>query len=190
MTLSTAFGRVCNAYPEVTAEALPRHPLAQFVRTALPPLVHAALGQDPRYRVKGSVGRGVHWARVPWLGIFDRTVTTSAQRGYYVVYLWCADGSGCYLALVHGVEALRQQAGRATGTVLQPRLQQARQALGLAGPPPVLDLRLGRTRGLAADYERAAVLACPYSTHAWPPEAQWHDDLHGIMHPYRRLVER
>lgn len=38
------------------------------------------------YRVKGSVGAG-RWTDVPWIAVFDTRITTSAQRGVYIVYL-------------------------------------------------------------------------------------------------------
>ena len=35
--------------------------------------------------VEGSPGQG-NWAAVPWISVFDPAITTSATRGYYVVY--------------------------------------------------------------------------------------------------------
>src|SRR5262249_52580282 len=37
--------------------------------------------------VEGSAGAG-NWAAVPWISVFDPAITTSATRGYYVVYLF------------------------------------------------------------------------------------------------------
>jgi len=54
-----------------------------------------------KYKVEGSPGKG-NWAEVPWIGIFDRKITTTATKGYYIVYLFIADMSGVYLSLNQG----------------------------------------------------------------------------------------
>jgi hypothetical protein len=61
------------------------------------------------YRVKGSVGLG-NWSETPWVGVFDPMVTESAQRGFYVVYLFRKDGSGVYLSLNQGTTAVQAEA--------------------------------------------------------------------------------
>ena len=57
---------------------------------------------EERYLIKGSCGAS-NKAEVPWLGFFDRNITTSAQYGIYVIYLFCADMSGFYLCLGQGI---------------------------------------------------------------------------------------
>ena len=62
-----------------------KRPLGNIVRKDIAHLIGAQL-QENIYKVKGSVGAG-SWADVPWVGVFDKRVTTSAQRGVYIVYL-------------------------------------------------------------------------------------------------------
>lgn len=57
---------------------------------------------DEKYIVKGSCGSSLK-ADVPWIGIFDKRITTSAQKGIYIVYLFRADMKGFYLCLAQGV---------------------------------------------------------------------------------------
>jgi 5-methylcytosine-specific restriction protein A len=64
------------------------------------------LENEERYIVKGSVGVGV-WSEIPWLAIFDRFVTTTAQKGYYPVFLFRNDMSGFYLSLGIGVTSFQ-----------------------------------------------------------------------------------
>jgi 5-methylcytosine-specific restriction protein A len=53
----------------------------------------------PGYKLQGSRGRG-RWAETVWVAVFDRLVTETAQRGYYIVYLLRRDGDGVYLSLI------------------------------------------------------------------------------------------
>lgn len=54
------------------------------------------------YLVTGSVGQG-NWAMVPWVCIFDRKVTTTAQKGVYIVYLLSKMGNRYILHLIRDV---------------------------------------------------------------------------------------
>ena len=54
-----------------------------------------------QYEVHGSAGQG-NWTKIPWLAIFDKQITTTAQQGLYIVYLFKADMSGVYLSLNQG----------------------------------------------------------------------------------------
>lgn len=63
------------------------HPIAGLLRNEATDSVRQALGQNAGfYKVVGSPGKG-NWAAVPWISVFDPDITTSATRGYYVVYL-------------------------------------------------------------------------------------------------------
>ncbi len=43
------------------------------------------------------------WTHFPWIAIFDIDITTSAQRGFYPVYLFTEDmRGGVYLSLNQG----------------------------------------------------------------------------------------
>lgn len=54
-----------------------------------------------RYKVNASCGNG-RWADCPWIAIFDSVVTSSAQYGYYIVYLFDKDMDCVYLSLNQG----------------------------------------------------------------------------------------
>jgi hypothetical protein len=73
------------------------HPLAQRITGAWKETAAEVVG-DLGYLVVGSAGKG-NWARTVWLAFFDRMVTESAQRGFYIVYLISGDGSRIYLSL-------------------------------------------------------------------------------------------
>lgn len=56
--------------------------------------------------IKMSVGNG-NWASVPWLALMNTTVTTTTQKGVYIIYLFSGDLKTVYLTLNQGVTELR-----------------------------------------------------------------------------------
>lgn len=53
------------------------------------------------FEVKYSTGQG-NWAFYPWITIFDKSITTTAQKGYYAVFLFTNDYKEVYLSLNQG----------------------------------------------------------------------------------------
>ena len=63
--------------------------------------------QTDVYKVKGSVGAG-RWTDVPWIAVFDKRITTSAQKGVYIVYLLNKDTKELFLTLNQGATDIAQ----------------------------------------------------------------------------------
>jgi len=127
-----------------------------------PAAAQAAVG--PTWQVKGRIGIGTV-AEVPWIGIYSSDASASAKSGFYVVFLFAADGSAVYLSLNQGTENVRggvnpirkraldlRAASRITGddgrvidlasTAARPRKYEAGNAFALthsAGEVPVGD---------------------------------------------------
>ena len=78
----------------------------QTICKDIPNDIKELISNTDRYLVEGSVGVG-NWSSVPWVAIFDKLVTTSAQSGYYPVFLFRDDMSGFYLSLGIGVTNVR-----------------------------------------------------------------------------------
>nr|WP_237181067.1 DUF3578 domain-containing protein [Roseomonas haemaphysalidis] len=151
-----------------------------------------ALQAHPEVQVSWSLGKG-NWATVPWIALMDRRVTTSTQRGFYVVFLFPQDLSGVYLTLNQGVtdviQGLKRVAGRQE---LQSRAQRARVAVPeLATAGYVLDDTLGlRTNAaLAADYESSTIAYKFYPAGAVPADAEIEADLRVALDAYARVIE-
>ena len=77
-----------------------KRPFGDLVRKDIVSVLRENIS-DPNYLVKGSVGVG-HWTNVPWIGIFDKRITTTAQKGVYIVYLLNKDTKTLYLTLNQG----------------------------------------------------------------------------------------
>lgn len=88
MSLRETLQTILADYTTAKSESLEGHALAQFIRGEAEEAVQQALGElSVGLVVEGSPGQG-NWAAVPWISVFDPAITTSATRGYYVVYLF------------------------------------------------------------------------------------------------------
>lgn len=111
-SLKNMFYRLINEYANLYAEVNRtqnyRHPFGSFVRNDIPNEIRRKGDIDQsKYIVKGSNGAG-RWTTVPWIAIFDRRITESAQRGVYLVYLLNKDKKELYLTLNQGATDVSQ----------------------------------------------------------------------------------
>jgi 5-methylcytosine-specific restriction enzyme A len=190
MSLGHALRRIVREYPLARLDPLPGHPLAHVIRRGAPDEVRGALDQ-PGYVVKGSPGRGVHWAAVPWIAVFDPAVTTSATRGYYLVYLFPAHREAVHLSLAQGTVAAIREHGprtedflRTDGARLRARLADFSERL------PVSEIRLGSEGELPRGYEAAHVLGLTYALADLDDERRLRRDLAAALEAYRALRAR
>jgi hypothetical protein len=61
---------------------------------------------DGTYRVQGSNGQGNN-AKVPWVTISNPKQSPDTKNGWYLVFLFAADGSTSYISLNFGVTKLK-----------------------------------------------------------------------------------
>ena len=109
-------------------------------------------------KVDASSGIGNN-SVVPWVRIFDPVSSPTAQAGWYLVFLFAADGSECFLSLDLGVTQLSK------GEITQAR-QTGLAVLARAGEwesvssryEQVIDLK-GGSNALAKKYETGNLLA-------------------------------
>ena len=187
--LRDALARILAEYPRARHEAFPGHPLARFVKRDARTAVSDALDDPPPTLVaRASAGRS-RWANVPWIAVFDTTVTRSATRGFYVVYLFSADMRRLYLSLVTGTEAIRKRHGDEASDVLRDRawlLARRAEAVGHPLPRGVIDL--ASDKPLPRDYERAHAAGYAYEADALPTPATLRADLNLAVRAYAALV--
>lgn len=63
---------------------------------------------DEDCEVKASVGKG-NRAVVPWLGVFNKTITDGPKKGIYIVFLFKKNMEGFYITLCQGIEYFEQK---------------------------------------------------------------------------------
>lgn len=93
--------RVLTNYRTEKETQYSKNKLADFIRNEPLSIDIISNLDSTKYKISASAGNG-QWAVIPWLSIYDRKITESAQEGYYIVYLFTADLSGVYLSLNQG----------------------------------------------------------------------------------------
>jgi 5-methylcytosine-specific restriction protein A len=192
VSLGYALRRIVEEYPLARLDPPAGHPLAAVIRRGAADELRAALKAiDGPFLVKGSPGRGSNWAAVPWLAVFDPAVTTSATRGYYLVYLFPADREVVHLSLAQGtVAAIREHGPRAeaylrtSGDALRTRLSDFADRL------PHRSISLGSAGELPDGYEAAHILGLTYDLDDLGDERRLWADLAVGAAAYRALKAR
>ncbi|WP_375275021.1 DUF3578 domain-containing protein [Methylorubrum thiocyanatum] len=192
MSLGYALRRIVEEYPLARTDPPAGHPLAHVIRKAAPAELRRALAPlGSPFVVKGSPGRGSHWAAVPWLALFDPAVTTSATRGYYLVYLFPAHREAVHLSLAQGTVAAIREYGPRSGDHLRESGARLRERLAdFAADLPVTAITLGSAGELPEGYEAAHILGLTYDLAALADERRLHADLATGLAAYRALKAR
>jgi 5-methylcytosine-specific restriction protein A len=191
MLLAEAFTRILNEYPRAMSETYKGHGVADFLRKDIPDLVRR-VGEIPaEFEVEGSPGKG-QWNRCPWVAILDPLITDTAQKGYYVVYLFREDFSGFYLSLNQGVTDLRRiyksgakDALRARASDFRARLPKERGPLSIVE----IDLRSSTSANFSSDYEAGNILSVFYSSSQVLSESSLVEDLRRVFDLYNQLSD-
>jgi MoxR-like ATPase/Trp operon repressor len=124
-----------------------------------------------QFECEGSSGRGSP-SEVPWIRIFSPEQSPSAQAGWYVAYLFAADGHAAFLVLMQGVTA----AGASTATSEAAAVAATVDASGAYQQD--IDLRSAQgSQGRPSLYEQAVAVAIEYPRDALPPEEDLWSDL-------------
>jgi 5-methylcytosine-specific restriction protein A len=191
MALRETLQKILTGYPLAKNVALEGHPLAQFIRGDAANAVMDALGEvGEGLIVQGSPGQG-NWAAVPWISVFDPAITTSATRGYYVVYLFHAEKPLVHLSLNQGTTAVREEFANKTRPVLADRAELMRKRVSdFAQLMPVTTIDLGSDARLPGDYVAGHALGATYALAALPDEISLRTDLQTIVRAYRALNYR
>ncbi|WP_426711448.1 MrcB family domain-containing protein [Cetobacterium sp. SF1] len=111
------FHKIMSEYLIEKKKPLLGNDLANFIRkTIITTLENKCAIDLEKYKLTGSHGQGA-WAAVPWIGIFDKEITTSAQRGYYLVFLFNENMDKLYLSLNQGWTYYQKTFGKKQGVI-------------------------------------------------------------------------
>jgi 5-methylcytosine-specific restriction protein A len=141
-----------------------------------------------KYKVEGSAGAG-NWAEVPWIAVFDKDITTSATKGYYIVYLFRADMTGVYLSLNQGWTFYKDTYGVRNGKIKIKSISEGWQRILASSLSDFnfddIDLRCQNTLGKG--YELGHICGKFYPSNNIPNNNVLVNDLHNMIGVYREL---
>ncbi|WNM63367.1 MrcB family domain-containing protein [Candidatus Nitrospira neomarina] len=184
MSIRNGVIKIANEYLEAKTQPLRAHPLAAFIRDALPKEIGHAVnrtGDEQQLIVQGTKLPG-NWASVPWIGIMDTRLTDSIQRGIYVVLLFAEDMRTVFFSLAMGVQNTSR---RTQASWLRQIPNDFPPPEGFAtGPLPSGSLA---AQGIGARYEQAVVYFKKYPRTELPDEIKLEADLLVICNLLRRI---
>jgi 5-methylcytosine-specific restriction protein A len=187
--LHDSFQRILSEYLQESKKDLIGNSLASFIRIDVPSFITGLLENPERYKVAGSPGQG-NWAGCPWVAVFDKLVTETAQSGYYPVYLFREDMSGLFFSLNQGVTEVRQKYRSKAKPALRSRAKDYLSQIGGVQehfPLTEIDLRTTSSSNLPAFYEEGNICACFYDATNIPPEEELEKDLREMLKIYEVL---
>ena len=189
--LQSLFTHVMNNYPNAKTQPLTNHPLAEMIRNDFRREMYKTGFITPdKFVVTGSHGQG-NWASIPWIGIFNKSITTSASKGVYIVYLFTSDCESVYLTLNQGCTELRQTLGK-TKTVEEMRkvAEEITATIDSRGFSVGDHINLKDNRDLPYLYERGTIFYKEYKKGQIPPNDVLISDLKKMVEIYDEYVTR
>ncbi|AXY08007.1 DUF3578 domain-containing protein [Bacillus thuringiensis LM1212] len=179
--LREKFLTVMNEYLQARTERFAGHKMGSVVRhemtteiTRLPFIDHN------QYVVTGSVGQG-NWAAVPWLAIMNKDITTSTQRGYYIVYLFSEDMERLYLTLAQGVT-------ETTKEEMQKIKEEIREQIHMSQKVKKDDDIFLGTSPKAKGYSNSTAAYIAYDVNEMPSETELVEDLEEMLRYYEGFI--
>jgi len=169
--------------------------LGNLVRNEIPGILTKNLDTEI-YSVEGSIGKG-RWTNVPWVAVFDIRITTSVQRGVYIVYLLNKDTKTLYLTLNQGATAVLQEGdtnaaektsftgvasstNKKTISTLKERAETIRKMLGTQDKYQFDAINTG-----SKAYDAGCIYSKVYKVDELPDDDELIADLDGLIKVYR-----
>ncbi|MGO5009770.1 MrcB family domain-containing protein [Bacillus wiedmannii] len=179
--LREKFLTVMNEYLQARTERFAGHKMGSVVRnemtteiTRLPFIDHN------QYVATGSIGQG-NWAAVPWLAIMNKDITTSTQRGYYIVYLFSEDMERLYLTLAQGVMETSKEE-------IQKIKEEIREQIHMSHKVKKDDEIFLGTSPKAKGYANSTAAYIAYDANKMPSEKELIEDLEEMLRYYEGFI--
>ncbi|MEC3248194.1 DUF3578 domain-containing protein [Bacillus cereus] len=179
--LREKFLTVLNEYLQARTERFAGHKMGSFVRNEMTTeITRLSFIDHSQYVVTGSVGQG-NWAAVPWLAIMNKDITTSTQRGYYIVYLFSEDMERLYLTLAQGVT-------ETTKEEMQKIKEEIREQIHMSQKVKKDDEIFLGTSSKAKGYANSTAAYIAYDANKMPSEKELVEDLEEMLRYYEGFI--
>lgn len=182
--------RILNDYVPAKSEAFAGHPVGSFFRSDIPQALYSSGIVDSNdYLVTGSVGQG-NWAMIPWVCVFDRSITTSATKGVYIVYLLEKTGNSLYLTFNQGCTDIRRNhSKRDTIKIMREKAAEIVSRIDSRGFRTDEEINLGeRLTELGELYQKGTIFYKEYKKGNVPEEVEIRDDLSKMIEIYKEYA--
>ena len=188
-----------NVYEHVKSKNDWKNPFRELISKDIPDLLKRGANISSPYQVVGSYGKG-RWTAVTWIAVFDSRITTSAQKGVYIVYLLNKDTQELYLTFeIAATEAMNvcQNPDGPTAFIgvvgnsnpeLSSKLQKKADEIRKAIPDDYFSKDTLINSG-AVGYDSGAIYYKKYSLQDLPAGEQLVYDLNRMMDIYKRYYE-
>jgi 5-methylcytosine-specific restriction protein A len=172
------------------------NPIYDVLYKQIPNDISNKLNNIQRYKVEGSAGKG-NWVDVPWVAIFDKLITESAQSGYYPVFLFKEDMSGFYLSLGIGITSVKIEYKKVKKITEVLRIQSFNMLARIPELPkgfyssfdkPIKLTRLSKGGSLGVNYENGCVFSKFYSLKNLPNDIELFNDIKNICDVYENIT--
>ena len=188
--LREVIDKFLNGYVDAKRGTFSGNPFGTFVRSEIPNAIYNTGLVDPHgYLITGSVGQG-NWAMIPWICIFDRSITTSATKGVYIVYLLSKTGESLYLTFNQGCTDIRNTHSKQdTIKIMRDKAADIVGRIDSRGFRSDEDINLGQgLTELGELYQRGTIFYKEYKRGAVPSERELQADLSRMMDIYREYA--
>ncbi len=175
------------------------HPIHKLIHDEIPKSLEAWTPTPREYKFQGSDGQGNILA-APWVAVFNRNITESATKGYYLVYLLSEDLQRLVLEVGFGATQFEKRYGTGKkfyeavdGAVTNMRLNSNHLLSGcLANTLPrtnIEKVRLDSTGNFNLKaYEHCAIYSITYQISTLPSDEELKKDYLEYLSLYDRMA--
>ncbi|MGN7285368.1 MrcB family domain-containing protein [Shouchella rhizosphaerae] len=151
-------------------------------------LINQVQLDERKYKVQASVGQG-NWTETPWVSIFDREITESAMKGFYIVYLFRKDMKGVYLSLNQGTTYIKNKyKGRKPRTKMEEVALKLKAILDFSLDDfPATSIDLASYTDNSKNYMAAHICGKYYPLERLPENEELQNDLRKLIKVYQQL---
>lgn len=187
--LAELFEVALRGYPEARDQGEFDHDSAKLIKDDIPGILDKVLSFD-HLSIRGSVGYG-GLANIPWIGVFDKRITSDPKDGLYIVYLFDTGHDSIFLTLNQGMTHLQDEYGRASAReILSKRAELLRSVVEIKnfeeGDIPLTSDLLTAKNNL---YGTSSICHREYSLEDFPESAVWIDEVSRLVEECQRLIE-
>lgn len=182
--------RILSEYSKARQEPFAGHPIGTFFRDEIPQRVYATgLVNSTTHLVTGSIGQG-NWVESAWFAVFNRSITTSARKGVYIVYLLSKDGNRLYLTFNQGSASIRQSHSKAdTIRIMRENAAEIASRIESRGFKSDENISLGSNLTERAElYQKGTIFYTEYVKGNVPDENTLRRDLSNMMAIYSDYI--